>query len=227
MRGAAAASRSGCRAPPRARRGRARSGSCGRARPRRSASARRSAGRAGRVRSTRWPCTSITERSVCRNASRAPGPLERRERAGDRLQVDAGAGAALAQARAGAVERRRARGRRRQRDQRGRARQRGAAQQRADLVAEPAAGDQHEPLDRCGNCQKNCIATPPPSEWPTIVARSIPIADEQVADRPPRGRRASSRRAASPSRRGRSGRARSPCSARRARSATAPSAATS
>jgi hypothetical protein len=25
---------------------------------------------------------------------------------------------------------------------------------------------------RCGNCQKNCIATPPPYEWPTMVARS-------------------------------------------------------
>ena len=32
---------------------------------------------------------------------------------------------------------------------------------------------------RCGNCQKNCIATPPPSEWPTIVARSTPIADSR------------------------------------------------
>jgi hypothetical protein len=30
---------------------------------------------------------------------------------------------------------------------------------------------------RCGNCQKNCIATPPPSECPTIVALSTPIAE--------------------------------------------------
>ena len=27
-----------------------------------------------------------------------------------------------------------------------------------------------------GNCQKNCIATPPPSEWPTIVASRTPSA---------------------------------------------------
>ena len=29
---------------------------------------------------------------------------------------------------------------------------------------------------RSGNCQKKTIAMPPPSEWPTIVARSMPRA---------------------------------------------------
>ena len=38
---------------------------------------------------TRWPRASITARSVCTNASRAPGPLERAQRAGDRLELDA------------------------------------------------------------------------------------------------------------------------------------------
>ena len=32
---------------------------------------------------------------------------------------------------------------------------------------------------RSGNCQKYCIAMPPPSEWPTIVARSTPIAESR------------------------------------------------
>ena len=100
------------------------------------------------VASTRCPCTSITARSVCRKAPRRFGVLQRAQRPRDRLQVDARADAALAQARARSRAAPPSSARMdRQRQQQRHSRQRRRAQQRADLAAEPAAGDQHEALD--------------------------------------------------------------------------------
>ena len=116
----------------------------------------------------------------------AAGALERAQRADDRPQV----GRALREPRAPRA------GRRARSSAAERPRLRGDAQ---ITVAAPGSAAPRSsgltsgpspPLEtsasrstRSGNCQKNCIATPPPSEWPTIVARPTPIADEQVADR--------------------------------------------
>jgi hypothetical protein len=73
-------------------------------------------------------------------------PAERPQRAGDRLQLDAEAGAALAQRRAGALEPARHALGAGERDQRRGARQRDRAQQRRHLRTEAAARDEPEPL---------------------------------------------------------------------------------
>ena len=55
-----------------------------------------------------------------------------------------------------------------------RAGQRRRAQQRVDLGAQTAAVDEHQPLAEHWVLVGNCMAMPPPSEWPTTVARRWP-----------------------------------------------------
>ena len=228
MGGAAAGSRTASPGPSRAPRARARSGSCGRARPRRTASGSRRAGRGGRGRETRWPRTSITDRSVCRNAFRDPDSFKRPQRPRDRVEVDRPcASPAALQPLAAAAERCQHRPLARRPQQRRRAGERGAAKQRAHLVAEAAARDQRQALGALGELVEELHRDPAAER----------VADDRGALDPRsrsagrgcwrRGRRASSRRGPRPSRRGRSGRGRSPCSGRRGRAPPAPSGARS
>jgi hypothetical protein len=76
--------------------------------------------------------------------------LQRPQRPGDGLQVDAGVVAALAQLGAARGERADQARPRRQSQQGGRAGQGGAAQERADVVTEAAAGDQDQALGALG-----------------------------------------------------------------------------
>ena len=99
---------------------------------------------------TCWPRTSITARSVCRKAWRAAASCERPHRAGDGLEIDALAAAARSHALAGALDRLADPAIGHEPDPGGRAREGRAAEHRAHLVTEAAAGDQRQPLDPLG-----------------------------------------------------------------------------
>ena len=165
---------------------------------------------------TRWPRASITARSVCTNASRAPGPPSGRSARAIAWSCDAEPRAALAQRDARAVEP--------ARDARSASRARsardapGSATQRSSgLTSRPeaAAGDQREPLDPLAGTARRTPSRRRRRASARRSSRARSRAPTAGRGSPPRARRASSRRAASPSRRGRSGRARSPCGARR------------
>ena len=164
----------------RGRRGRARSGSCGRARPRRSASGGRAGGRAGRWRSTRWPWRSMTARSVCTNASRAPGfssGRSARATACSWTPSDDPRSRSRAPARSSAPVTRAVRRRARS----ARSAPGSAAVRSSGLTSSP-----RPPLEtsasrstRPGTARRTPSRSPPPSECPTIVARSMPSADSR------------------------------------------------
>ncbi len=130
---------------------------------------------------TRWPPGSTTERSVCRNAARAPASASVACPLRDLLDVGAGAQAEAAEQRRrqpAGVEH--ARGREQRQHELG-ARQRRGAQQQAHLAAEPAAVDQHEPLaplgELVGELHRDAAAERVPDEGRAVVAER----DEQVA----------------------------------------------
>ena len=131
---------------------------------------------------TRWPRMSITERSVCRNALRASAFSSGPQGARDRLQVDAGADAALAQARPAVPQPAEHARVDRERQQRRHPRQRGRAQQRADLLAEAAARDQRQPLHALGELVEELHRHAAAERVPDDRRAIDPDRGEQVAD---------------------------------------------
>ena len=154
------------------------------------------------------------------------GALERPQCPRDGLQLRADPRAALAQRDPGTVQVARHEAMRRERDQGARAWERGAAQQRADLVAQAAARHQSAGARRARGTARSRPSRPRRRASGRPSSRVRCPAPTGGRGSPRRARRASSRRAAWRSRRARSGPARSRDDARRAVRPPRPSGAT-
>ena len=124
---------------------------------------------------TRWPRESITARTVCRKASRETAVVQGAEALRQEREVAAGGDPQPLQHAADPAARAEHAVGRDQRQHVVGAGQRRRAEQHVDLAPQSAARHEDEPVACArGTGRLKTIAMPPPSEWPTTVARSCP-----------------------------------------------------